>query len=315
MWDFKLLNSIQTFEKTMSFMIYRLAMYCVLSLVLLFGILAGTGSGLILDSLFTTSNFFVGFGGFTGFAVVAVVLYWFRSNWFFSIKAPHIALLDESIGPQDRARVAYARSRVSERFSTAAELHKLDKRIRAVLAYLFRQCTGVGQRLAKLDDTIFARLISRIAAIPATYDHETILAECLKESASSASGVATRALALYAQNFNRLFKNAGILLGMNVIASLVIFMLMLTPVGWIDEIIPVEFGYWRYVFALLLTWPIKSALFDPIVLAAMLGVYADLTRGQNFEPDRDVDLSKNSPEYASLKKQAEFLDGVSKKAG
>ncbi|MGH8499260.1 MAG: hypothetical protein ACRERV_10705, partial [Methylococcales bacterium] len=290
MWDFKLLNATQTLEKTMAYVIYRLAMYLVLSLTLIFGILAGTGTGLILDSLFTTSGLFVGAGGFIGFAIFAFVLYWFRANWFYSIKAPHIALLNEPGIHQGWVRVVHARSLVRERFPTAAELYILDKRIQVVLAYLFRQNTEVGQRLSKLGDTIFSRLITRVSEIPATSVHETIIAECLKNASLSASGVATGALALYAQNFKPLFKNAGILLGLNVIASLGVVLLMLTPIGWIDEIIPVEFGIWTYVFALLLTWPIKSALFDPIVLAAMMSVFADLTRGQNIDPEWEVNL-------------------------
>ncbi len=308
MWDFKLLNATQTLEKTMAYVIYRLAMYLVLSLTLIFGILAGTGTGLILDSLFTTSGLFVGGGGFVGFAVFAFVLHWFRANWFYSIKAPHIALLNESGVHQGWSRVAQARSLVGERFPTAAELYTLDTRIQAVLAYLFKQNTGAGKRLAKLDDTIFSRLITRISEIPATYVHETIIAECLKDASHSASGVATGALVLYAQNFERLFKNSGILLGLKGIAWFVIFMLMLTPVGWIDEIIPVEFGIWSYVLALLLTWPIKSALFDPIVLAAMMSVFSDLTQGQSIDPAWKVNLNEHSPEFASIQKQAEFLD-------
>ncbi|MCI0666655.1 MAG: hypothetical protein L0Y43_01210 [Methylococcaceae bacterium] len=299
----------------MAYMIYRLAMYLVLSLVLVFAILAGTGTGLILDSFATNSSFFSGIGGIAGFAIFGFVFYWFRDTWLYSMKAPHVALLNEAIEErivqQGRAQVAHAQNRVSERFSSAANLYTLDKRTKAVLAHLFRRCNAIGQRLSGLGDTIFSRLIARIAETSASYVHETILAECLKDTTRSASSVATAALVLYAQNFDRLFKNALALLALKYFAATVIYLLMLAPVGWIDEIIPVELGGWAYVLALLLTWPIKSALFDPIALAAMLGVFQDLTRGQSPDSDWEVRLASESPEFASIKKQAEFLEATS----
>ncbi|MGH8552982.1 MAG: hypothetical protein ACRERS_06770, partial [Methylococcales bacterium] len=291
-----------------SYVIYRLAMYVLLSLALIFGIVAGTGTGLFLDSMFATPGMFVRIGGFAGFTIVAVVLYGFRANWLFSIKAPHVALLNESGIQPGWARVVEARKLVRKRFSTSAELHTLDKRIQAVLAFLFKQNTGLGQRIAKLDTTMFSRLVSVIAEIPATYVHEIILSECLKDATRSASGAAVGALSLYAQNFQRLFNNQSILFSLKGVAWLVIFVLMLTPVGWVDEIIPAEFGIWSYVFALLLSWPIKSSLFDPIGVAAMLGVFSDLTRAQTIDPQWERKLTEQSAQFASLKKRAEFLD-------
>ncbi|MGH8548969.1 MAG: hypothetical protein ACRERU_10290 [Methylococcales bacterium] len=311
MWDFKLLKATQTLEKTMAYMIYRLAMYLLLSLALVFGILAGIGTGLILDS-FTSSGVFSGIGGTAGLAMTILILYWFRGTWFYFIKAPHIVLLNEAIGEafvqQGLAQVAHARSRVGERFCSSTHLYTLDNRIKAVLTYLFRRCTGAGKWLVRLEDTLFSRLIGRVLEVPITYVHEVIIAECLKDLTRSASAVATTALALYAQNFDRLFKNASVLLALKYLAALVIFILMLAPIGWIDEIIPVEFGNWTYVFALLFTWPIKSALFDPIALAALMGVFADLVRGQSIAPDWEAKLASDSPEFASIKRQAEFLD-------
>jgi hypothetical protein len=298
----------------MAYMIYRLAMYLLLSLTLVFGILAGTGTGLMMDS-FTTSSFFSGVGGVAGLAIPVFILYWFRGAWFFSMKAPHIVLLNEALGEafvqQGLAQIAHARSRVGERFSSATHLFTLDKRIKAVLTFLFRECTGVGQQLSRFEENAFFKWIGRIAEIPLTDVHEVIIAECLKDLTRSASAVATTALSLYAENFSRLCKNAFVLLALKYFAALVIFWVMLAPIGWLDEIIPVEFGKWTYVFALLFTWPIKSALFDPIVLAALIGVYADLTRGQTVAPEWEAKLANDSPEFASLKKQAEFLDRTS----
>lgn len=320
MWDFKLLKATQTLEKTMPYMIYRLAMYLLLSLVLIFGIVAGTGSGLILDSFSagpgsTGSRFFTGAGGIAGFLIFALVIYGFRGTWFYSIRAPHVALLNEALGEaviqQGRTQIADVRNRVSKRFSDSTHLYTLVTRIKAVLGYLFRRGTGIGQRLAGLGDSLFARVFARMAETLASYVHETILAVCLKDLNRSASAVAAATLTLYAQNFDRLFKNGLALLALKYFAALVIFLLMLTPVGWLDQIVPVDFGVWHYVLALLLTWPIKSALFDPIVLAAMLGVFQDLTRGQSADPEWEARLAGESPEFASIKKQAEFLDGSS----
>ncbi len=319
MWDFKLLKATQTLEKTMAYMIYRLAMYFVLSLVLIFAILAGTGSGLILDSLFSLSGFFVGVGGIAGFAIFAILFYWFRGSWFFSIRAPHVALLNESlrdaITEQGWSQVAHARSLVRERFSTAAELLVLDKRIKATLACLFRRDSAIAQRLSALDNTIFSKLLSRIAETPATYIHEIIIGYCLHDSSRSASAAAISGLTLFAQNFRRLFHNAISLLAIKYLVTLVIFFLMLSPVRWVDQIIPVEFGYWTFVFAALLTWPVKSALFDPIVVAAMMHVFASVTSGQRIESDWETVLVDHSPEFAGLKKQAEFLETASTKSG
>jgi hypothetical protein len=319
MWDFKLLKATQTLEKTMAYMIYRLGMYLVLSLVLIFGILAGTGFGLILDSMFSKSDFFVGVGGIAGFVVFAFIFYWFRGSWLFSMRAPHVALLNEALGeattPQGWSQVAHGRRRVSERFSTADELLVLDKRIKATLAYLFRRSTAIGQKLSGLGDSTSSRLLARIAEIPAAFSDEIILGYCLNDSSRSASAAAITGLTLFAQNFRRLFRNAIALLTFKYLITFIIFLLMLSPVGWVDQIIPVEFGYWRYVFAALMTWPLKSALFDPIVVAAMMQVFADVTAGQHIEPNWVADLAEHSPEFAGLKNQAEYLEAVAAKSG
>ena len=315
MWDFKLLKATQTLEKTMAYMIYRLAMYIVLSLVLVFGILAGTGFGLILDSLFSSPGFFVRIGGFAGFVLFGFVLYWFRSSWFFSMKAPHIALLNESIDnafvQQGWAQVGHGRSRVSERFSSSTDLFALDKRIKGVLACLYNRSTVIGQRLSGFKDTILSRVLRRIAEIPATQMDEIIVADCLRNPERSHSAAAAAALTIFARHFGRLFKNAWILLILKYVVAFVIFLLMLSPIGWIDGIIPVEFGKWTYVFALLLTWPIKSALLDPIVLAAMLNVFLALPRGQEPDSDLESQLAHDCSDFASIQKQAEFLDKTS----
>ncbi|MGR9107839.1 MAG: hypothetical protein ACU843_12995 [Gammaproteobacteria bacterium] len=312
MWDFNLLNATQTLEKTMAYMIYRLAMYLVLSFVLVFGIVAGTGSGLILDSMFSTSNLLARVGGVAGLLLFSAILYWFRGTWLFTMRAPHIALLNESreeaFVQQGWSQIVHARSRVSSRFSTSTELHTLDGRVKNVLAFLFRQKTGFGKWLSGFEGRPFFGTVVRLLEAPASAGHEVILAECLKDVSRPASSVAITTLTLFAQNYDRLFRNALVLLILKYLLAFVIFLVMLSPIGWLDTIIPVEFGKWSYVFALLLTWPIKSALFDPIATAALTGVFPNLVRGQNPDPETEAKLAADSPEFAALKRQAEFLE-------
>lgn len=318
MWDFKLLKATQTLEKTMTYMIYRLAMYLLLSLVLLFGIVAGTGSGLILDSMGSSSQFLVRAGGILGLLIFSLILYWFRGPWFFSMRAPHIGLLNEAaedaLKQQGWAQVEYARELITRRFGNSAELFTLDRRIRAVLAHLFLKLNPIGQKLAGIERTPFSAVLFNIIEIPATYVHEVVISYCLKAQNRSASAAALTALNLYGRNFNRLFKNAVVLLLLKYAIVLIIYLAMLSPVDWIDDIFPVDFGNWRYIFAALLTWPIKSALFDPITIAAMITLFHELSQGQDEDPELHAKLAEDCPEFASLIRQSDFLESQSEAA-
>ena len=317
MWDFKLLNATQTLEKTMAYVMYRLVMYLVLSLFLVIAMLLGSGTGLMMGSMaagaepITLATQGGGEGevsGVIGFAVFALLLYLFRGTWFHAIKVPHIVLLQKSETLAGWVQIGYAKSRAKERFPNAGELSTLDTRIRGSLAYLGGQTTGFGRWFSRLGDGTAARVVTGISAGLMTLTHEVIVARCLKDASRSASAVAAESLVYYGQNFEKLFRNSLVLLVVKYAVALALFVLILAPVGWLDEALPVNFGNWTYVFALLLTWPIKSAVIDPIGLVAMINLYSDLTEGQSPDAQWEEKLGTECDDFSRIKKQAEYAD-------
>src|SRR5699024_7199577 len=132
---------------TLSFVVFRCAVYfgIALAYVLVTGAGAGVGWGIggLGDESFQMGATF--WGGIIGFGVTAGVIFFLREYLLYVVKAGHIAvmvkLLDGETMPQGQSQVAYAGSVVKERFGQTSVLFGVDQLAKGVI----RAITGLVQ--------------------------------------------------------------------------------------------------------------------------------------------------------------------------
>ncbi len=308
MFEFKLLQATQIVEKTMAYTIYRLSLYLALSLGFVFATILGTGTQLMVGSFSRTPDSVGAVGGIVGFMLFGIVLYLFRGHWLYAVKAPHIVLLndsmDESIVQQGWGQVRNAKQRVRNQYPNAAVMHRLNESIKDVLTDLFDSQTNIGKALPDFGDLPFSKLLNRVCSLPVTYTSEVIFASCFKKSSDLGASTVASSLLLYAQNFSALWRSAWVLFILNNVGWLCIFLLVQTPIAWLAEFLPVTLGGWETIFSLVLAWPIKAALFEPIGICAMMALFNQLTHNQTVDSAWEEKLAGLSDSFQTIQKKA-----------
>ena len=57
-----------------------------------------------------------------------------------------------------------------------------------------------------------------------------------------------------------------------MVLSLVVFVLMIAPAGALLWMFPGQAGGWAFAVALIFAWAVKSALMEPLAIAALMSV-------------------------------------------
>jgi hypothetical protein len=131
--------------------------------------------------------------------------------------------------------------------------------------------------LAKAQQTI-AGFLARSAARPA-------LARHFREPAGDPWRVAESGLLTLGLNLRPLLICQMQALALETAGFAAGFAAMLYPVDAAASLLPVDVGYWRYVFALVFAWSLKAAFFTPIATTAMAQVYFGLSAPAGAEAD------------------------------
>jgi len=247
-------------------------------------------------------------GGLVGFIACGLVMYWARGRLLFSVRCPQIAAAVEQMEgrlmPRGAKQIAAARSLVRQRFQDVSLLAELDQKIKSVLADLLHATPQVSGWMPSIAHLPTARIFNALVARPVTYTDAVILALQLREKEQNLWRAGQTALVLYAQHFKVLLKNAWILYVLMYAALFAVYLLMLEPVGWVDEALPESMGWWRYLFALVLAWIIKAGFFEPIAEISMTQLYFDLIKGQEPSAEFEEKLSRLSPSFQAIKECA-----------
>jgi len=308
MLEVQLLTATQAIEKTMALALYRFSICLGIRFAFIIAILAGAGMGFAIGSFGDTLSGFGDVGGLVGFVACGFVMYWARDHLLFSVRCPQIAAAVEQMEgrllPTGAKQIAAARSLVQERFQKASLLAGLDRKIKSVLADLLHATPQVSGWMPSIAHLTTARIVNALVARPVTYTDAVILAFQLREKEQDLWRAGQRALVLYAQHFKILLKNALIVYVLMYAVSIPVFLLMLEPVGWVDAALPESMGWWRYLFALILTWVIKAGFFEPIAENAMMQLYFDRIEGQELSAESEEKLSRLSPSFQAIKERA-----------
>jgi len=310
MWDFDIGKSLAALAATLPFILLRMAVF--FGITLAYVVVTGTGAGfgygigLLGDATFQVSSTF--WGGFIGFALVSVALYWFREYILYMVKAGHIAVLVEVLDgraiPQGRSQLDYATGIVKERFVEANVLFVLDQLVRGVVRAIAGLINFVAHFLPIPGIEGLARFVNAVIRIAVTYVDEVILAHNIRVHSGNPWETSKDALILYAQNSMTMLKNAVWLAVFMYLFAFLIFLVMIAPAGAVLYVLPGDWSGWGFVLALIFAWSFKAALIEPFAIVCLMQVYFRVTEGQTPDPLWDARLSEASLKFRDLKDRA-----------
>lgn len=278
MWDYSLLTATRSIETSMPFVLYRLLVYLGVSLAYLFGALAGAGTLIAFASFVAKPSSVASFGAALGFCGCGYLMYKLRGGLLFNVKAGHLALLAEQSRnaklPEGKAQIDFAKHAAAARFSPAVftEAGVLVGQVAAELA------ASRWPFVRNLQNQALARVLAGLAAHVARAGNQAILALQFLSADDNPWKSARTGLVLLYRHFPELLKYQSISVLFEYLGLLAAFFVMLYPVDAVASSLPVNPGIWRYVFALVFAWSLKSAFFTPIATAAMAKLYFGLAQ-------------------------------------
>lgn len=320
MWDFDLTRSFGLMVRTMPFILARLAIYfgITLAYVLAIGIGGTIGYGIGHISEDPSTYGFV--GGFVGFGIVSVAVYWIREYLLYVVKAGHIAvlvrLIDGEVPPDGRGQIEYAREIVSARFGETSALFALDQLIKAIIGAITGILGGVAAfiPIPGLDGLV--KFVNAVIRMALTYVDELILAYGIRTGSDNPWQSARHGLVLYAQNGRIMLKNALWLTVLLYALSVVVFLIMLGPIAALFWVFPGSASVWALVVAIIFAWALKAALLEPFAIACLMDVYFRAIEGQQPDPEWDARLGEASDKFRDLAGRAvDFGQSVIRPSG
>lgn len=308
MWDFSVSLSFSLMVRTLPFILFRLGVYLSVALgyLLITGAGAGIGWGI---GAFGDADFRAGatvLGGGIGFALFGAIVYALREYLLYLVKAGHIAVMVEMLAgrpmPEGHNQIGHAQAAVKARFAEASTLFAVDQIVKAVL----RAITGLAQGVLSIIPGLkrVAGIIQAFLSIAVGLIDEVIIAHAFATSATNPWVSAREALVLYAQNNRNMLKNAVWIMAFTYGVLALIFLLFLGPAVLIAQTLPGKMEALGVVFALLFTWALKAALFEPFAVACLMQAYFRATEGQVLDPAWEARLDSLSAKFQALRDRA-----------
>ena len=308
MWDFNMGQALGAMIKTAPFIIFRIIIYVGIALAYVLAVGVGAGIGYGLGSIGDEPGGWAFGGGFIGFGIVSVALYWAREYLLYLVKAGHVAVLVEHLDgkalPGGRGQIEYAQAVVKERFAEVSVLFGVDRLIKGILRALNRLVMSVARFLPLPGLRTLASFVNKILNVSLTYTDEIILAYNIRTRSENPWASSKDALILYAQNYKVMVKNAFFLMLFMYVVSFVIFLIILAPVGALMALFPGFVSGWAFIIALIFALALKAALLEPLAIAALMQVYFKTIEGQVPNPEWDQKLTTASKKFRKMKDKA-----------
>lgn len=305
MWDFNLLAATRTFESITPFLLYRLTICLGVGLGCFLATLAGAGTLVAFASFSANPGGMAGFGAALGLGGFLFIVHKFRAGLFFYAAAGHLALLAELAKgeklPQGKAQVELAKTLAKSRYPDPAAYIEVEAAVETVLRTL---PVGHCPQLAKVADRELADLLGKAGGRLLQTGAPALLALSFMD-AGTPWQAARRGLLLHFRRYAALSKNRLYLLGFEFLGLIAAFVVLTYPMDSMASALPVDIGFWRYVFALIFAWTLKAAFLDPIATTALAGVYFDLAKreGEGTAAEAQA-LRAASPAYAAIEERA-----------
>ena len=311
MWDFSIAKAIGAVLRTLPFVLLRMAVYFGIGIgyVLASGVGAVFGWG--LGHFWSDPGAPAGgafWGGLVGFGLVSTVLYFAREYILYLLKAAHIAVLVEIYDghpiPAGQSQVKYGTDFVKTHFAESSILFGVDQIVKAVLRVITGTLNTIVAFVPVPALQTLIRFANAIIRMSLTYVDEIILAYLIRIRTKNPWEDAKNALILYAQNYSHFLKNAIWLSAFMWLITIVIFFVLVAPVGAMMAIFPGQLGIWGFVFAFIFAWALKAAILEPLAIAALMQVFFKTIEGQTPDPQWNERLTAASHRFRDLATKA-----------
>lgn len=308
MLDFKMGQVLGMMAKTAPFIIFRLVVYFSVMLAYVLSVGVGAGTGYLMGHIFDNPAGGGGFGGLVGFSAISIVLYWFREYLLYIVKAGHIAVLVELMDgrplPSGKGQIEFAKDKVQERFKEASLLFGIDQLIKGVLRAVNRTFFTIASILPIPGLEGLVSFLNKILNMSLTYLDEVIIAYNMRIRSENPWQTSRDALVLYAQNYKVILKNAVFLVVIMYALTLVLFLIVVGPFLALAGAMPGAVSGWGVLLALVFAWSLKAALFEPVAMAALMGVFFKVTEGQTPNAEWEAKLAGISTKFRELTAKA-----------
>jgi hypothetical protein len=312
MWDFSFGKSVGVILRTLPFIVLRLVVYVGIAVAYIFAVGMGAFIGFGLGHLWSDPDAPMGgafWGGLIGFGATSALLYLAREYLLYLVKAAHIAVLVEIMDghtvPSDQTQIGYGVNFVKAHFAEASILFGVDQIIKAVLRALFGIVNFFTMFLPIPGLQNLVRLAESVIRMSLTYVDEVILAYLIRTRTANPWQTAEDGLILYAQNYKHFLKNALWLWVLMWLVTILIFAVLLGPVGALVWMFPGHnAGLWAFVLALIFAVALKKALLEPLAIASLMQVFFKTIEGQHPDPEWSARLSQASGKFRELAQKA-----------
>lgn len=312
MWDFSVLLAMRAVEASMGVTIHRFLAILKSASIFLAALIFGAGTGFAIGAKASMPEVFATVGGLLGMMVGGWLLSRSKQYRLFAVQGTTIAaltaIIEGQLLPASKAQTVHAQKIIENHFQDREHMHPLYCKIICTLTDMTMSFSPISDRLSALPRPGLVRKITSLM-LRALFPHwgGAILAQCLREKETDMQQSSRNSLALFAQNYDRMWKNAWWLTGFVLLSWVVLFCLIWVPLGWAIESLPSQVNiFWQIVFTLVFSWILKVAYFDAVALHAMIQVYIRITDGQSADAEWVNKLEQCSYCY----KEIEQLDGV-----
>jgi hypothetical protein len=302
-------ESISLLTRTLPFVGVNVVVYgvfFVLSLIW-FGIWGGLAYLMARLGLGVVAVVFV----IIGFGAGAALVKFARRYLLYMVKGAHIAAVTELLKdgelPGGMGQFQYGRQIIEERFQEVSILFGIDVLVNASLKALQRKLLRVTRWIplpggAKKAVGVVTEILNRAL----TYVDEAILSYAISLGEDNVWNSARHGVILYAQSFKPILITAAKVWVMGKVIGFLAFLFFLAPAVVvmlaIDAIIVQVVAV---VLALVASWALKAALFEPFAMTYTLVTYHRTIAGQTPDPDWDERLQGVSSKYRELVGKAE----------
>jgi hypothetical protein len=299
----KMLTAVQLMEKTMSCVLHKMWVWFIVCFCYFASILVGTGIGLMFYAVDVQSSLLTQIGTVIGLGVCGYFAHKLRGSTLVPERTGHVRVLVEQLDQaavfEGKTQLEKAQKTTADYFGDIFKLAELERSIRCTLQDIFTDRLQT-QRYA-FNNARVKTVLDTLVGILVAFVAEVILAFYIKNRGSESPGTTCKlALTLFAQKLDELIKPIWMLNLFMFTGFFICYALLLYPINWATDLLPVSVGIWKYVLALIFAWGIKAVFMESIAVAALIPVFFDTVKDQ--KPDAKVAkrLTELSKAYQQL---------------
>jgi hypothetical protein len=308
--DFGLGAAMGLLMKTSPFVLARLGVLCMVSLVSLVVWIIAVG-GLILlgkaSPLFGWIWLIAVLGG-SGWLWRTVVRYFLHL-----LKAAHIAVLTEvvtqgRVGNGTENMFAYGKRIVTERFGEVNVLFAVDLLVDGIVGAFNRTLDWVSNLIPIPGLGSVLGFVKAVLRASTTYIDETVFSYNLARADANVYRSSKDGIVYYAQNSKEILKTGVVVVILERVLSFVVFWIIFLPIAALVYLLPATFGGWLPITALiaglLFASNVRQAVLKPLFLTMLMLRFHSVVRGQAIDPVWDQRLDAATTKFHELKEKA-----------